>query len=1081
MVDRRVLAREKGTLPEWIVEKDGTVIDLKDVATVEDFDTLVRLGKDRLSTEKMVRMYVAYNQEYTNLKEMRPFLEIPLVTALGSDNVLEGILKETAQYRKDVNRQISELAKDVDAYSTIVTLPIDPVQPFLTEEVLIEYTFKKSFDIFYIFDNMELTKNACFAKLNQFVKVFGETDEIQDKEHWFLLELEKQIQIRIIRNPNTRNELKRYMTVLISSDKAEVLTQLGTTTPQDVWNQIEGLFPRIPVQMASFREKEFHGYYLIPTQSFNQYTFSDFALFDPVVSPFFVSNEISTPSRRTNNVVGILRLPNKPSIRVVLEGKIAVQEDVFTRTQNRDIFPVNSPYVLVRFQNILKNDIPIASEFIAKILKRYDTKKASIETIYKTYIPSFTTAIEVKEVKEKGKYGKAQDIFIPKYPRFAGVDAVPVVLKNEEEVKQYEEKGYQIMKFPREEPSRDQYFYIACTENEKNRFPGVKINNLPNKDQYPVLPKCFSTDQRNKPVYVNYFEKGTVDVQEKVKTEQQRIISTNKFLPLGGLAYLPDTIQSFLKMVSVHEGYTDFKRKGVYQYDTTDPVSKYSFLACILDTQRELGIGNKEYIARVRETIETEYARLQALTPSYDVSPLKEGAYMDPRIYRRFLEDVYDAHIVVFTRDASSNDLFLVDDHDYVLFKRPYVERSRTILVLEHMGAERDYAVYPMCELILVQEGDTLVRTIDPDVVKTILHSYQFITTFYHRSLALKPLTNTTLKPLVTAYYKDYANNVRGFVVQNKYTIFCDPIVFFGPVPATRGFDITRVSYSDALALIHSLEGTLTGYARNQSVPEESNLYFTLPGYNSVAFAIVTSIPETVPSVPSYPVYQAEFPLFEKYAYNKRYARRLLHLFLKRYVSAVPEDRWSRESIEAYANEQIFAGTDYPRMFFYDPELPSVDDIPILSVDNEAIKQGMIKMASSIFVNKRQLFSTIRSYPFVYEYYLDLTDFEESNAWFIVTSYKMYVDTLSLSNSFTVSSLRVGSSEPYNALLPLGNRNRLVQVRVIPLDRVEYSEFVYIYNGLDNVEKRVLDNYSDGLHTLLYKKGGKTYACRIIF
>jgi hypothetical protein len=745
------------------------------------------------------------------------------------------------------------------------------------------------------------------------------------------------------------------------------------------------------------------------------------------------------------------------------------------------VFPINSPYVLVRLQNVSKDDIPTASAFLAKILKRYDTKRESIEKIYKMYIPSFTTTIQVKEVKEKGKYGKAQDIFIPKYPRFVGVDAIPTVLKDEDEVKQYEEKGYQIMKFPREEPGRDQYFYIACTQNEKNVYPGVKVNSLPNKDQYPVLPKCFSTDQRKKPVYTNYFQKGTVDVQEKIKTEQQRVISTNKFLPLGGLAYLPESIQTFLKMVSVYEGYTDFKRKGVYTYDTTDPVSKYSFLACVLDIQRDLGLGNKEYLLRVRENVLKEFERLKALTQEYGVPPLKQDEYMNPRVYRTFLENVYDANIIIFTRDTSSNTLFLVDEHEYVLFHQPPIERSRTLLVFEHMGAERDYAVYPMCELILVQEGNTLVRTIDPDVTKTILHSYQFVTTFYHRSSLVKPLSgNAMLKPLVTSYYKDGANHIRAFMIQDKYTIFCDPIAFFGIVPSSRPFRVISVSYEDAVALIDSLSGTISGYAYNLSDPSESNAYFTLPGYNKTSFAIVTTVPKTS-ALPQKRLYQMEAPVYEQYTYNKKYARRLLNLFLKRYVTAVPEEQWSVESISSYANEQIIVGSDYPRIFFDDPELPDIEDIPILSVDNAGIKNGVIQVAQSIFANRRQIFDTIRTYPFLYEYYTDMTDFEESDVSYIVSSYKMYVDSLALTNSFDLSPFRVGATEPYNALLPIGKNNRLTQVRVIPLDKIEYSEYMYVYNGPEKVYQRQVDGYDDGLHTLLYKKDGKTHACRIVF
>jgi hypothetical protein len=198
-------------------------------------------------------------------------------------------------------------------------------------------------------------------------------------------------------------------------------------------------------------------------------------------------------------------------------------------------------------------------------------------------------------------------------------------------------------------------------------------------------------------------------------------------------------------------------------------------------------------------------------------------------------------------------------------------------------------------------------------------------------------------------------------------------------------------------------------------------------------------------------------------------------------VTAVPEERWSIESIASYANEQIVVGSDYPRIFFDDPELPEIDDIPILSVDNAAIKTGVIQMTQSMFANRRQIFDTIRTYPFLYEYYLDMTDFEESDISYIVSSYKMYLDALALTNSFDLSPFKIGATETYNALLPIGKNNRLTQVRVIPLDKVEYSEYMYVYNGPDEVYRRQINEYDDGLHTLLYRKNGKTHACRLVF
>ena len=146
---------------------------------------------------------------------------------------------------------------------------------------------------------------------------------------------------------------------------------------------------------------------------------------------------------------------------------------------------------------------------------------------------------------------------------------MPTIITEEDAI-QAESEGKSVMKFPRDVPDdprafkfpmdgEDQQYYVC--DNEKYKFMGLKINKLKNADEYPYVPCCFLTDQRNKPSYLHYF---TGAQPEKKKDKKQPVIVTDKFLTHEQFGRLPTNIESLFTLINPSDKYEE-ALKGMIQ------------------------------------------------------------------------------------------------------------------------------------------------------------------------------------------------------------------------------------------------------------------------------------------------------------------------------------------------------------------------------------------------------------------------------------------------------------------------------------------------------------------------------------
>jgi len=150
----------------------------------------------------------------------------------------------------------------------------------------------------------------------------------------------------------------------------------------------------------------------------------------------------------------------------------------------------------------------------------------------------------------------APDIFLPKYTRHCY--AVPSIVVDSDEVariKALDDKSCQMMLFPKAGQKGVPRIY-TCHYNtnspvEKKRkfiYPGLMVNPLENKADYPFTPCCFTNDQRNKPGkrasrFQEYYTVGA-EVRGPTATTKKP-----KLLRHAGVKRLPRNVDTLLQAV----------------------------------------------------------------------------------------------------------------------------------------------------------------------------------------------------------------------------------------------------------------------------------------------------------------------------------------------------------------------------------------------------------------------------------------------------------------------------------------------------------------------------------------------------
>ena len=421
--------------------------------------------------------------------------------------------------------------------------------------------------------------------------------------------------------------------------------------------------------------------------------------------------------------------------------------------------PSGYPYLRVNITSA--ENLQVAERFVkifTRLLEYYKQKKESIIRIYESFIPELsktkdTNGILTSTTKKAGKMladtkinrlkNAAPELFISGYARKCLCHKQPISIPDNE-IKAWQNKTFvkdgktrkrQVMKFPPNKP----IWNFVCPE-DSYPYPGVKYNDLENKDEFPGLPCCFVNEQMKKGINSNYnqiYVKGLRKKEKEPGTEH--IVKTDKILGSERYGLLPSSISDLLSNYSPESG--TILRRGV-------PRSVNSLLHCIsiaVKDPKYLGKktdkGKETYVGKLRKVIAQSVKASLLKQEMYDFSDDEilgqlgdNDLFLDPNLFYRAIEDAYK-NINIYVFAPSYNEIKRLKTKSETVgvmqlprFKLIYARVPRpenmSIIIYRTLGSESDNLEYPQCELIIDQREDEDIGLFESDMGDFLFNTY---------------------------------------------------------------------------------------------------------------------------------------------------------------------------------------------------------------------------------------------------------------------------------------------------------------------------------------------------------------------
>ncbi len=382
-------------------------------------------------------------------------------------------------------------------------------------------------------------------------------------------------------------------------------------------------------------------------------------------------------------------------------------------------FPSKTPAVLVRMAQ--GKDLSTVKNFtyvIIRLLKYYMSQRAKRQLEFEQYMGgplmynlfSRRTIGPTTESNVKVLLQTAPDLIVKGYARKCQKQKQPIQI-TDDEVPAWEKKGREII--------RIQNKYTFVCPNDANPYPTLMKNTLSNKDTYPCLPCC-----NNKPMTKTPdCEEANEPVEATRATHMMKISS--KTLQHGRTGALPAFAEAILTEQDIKP-----IRYGI-------PSSPSSLLHCILWALDEKyqkiknDVEREAYVAAQRKAL-TVHGDLMA-QELYDIPAEQRLAQLrdvtvplDPRLYYRALEEVYQISIHVITTGEKEEEDVTLALPRHQLFSARYNYKRHCVIVFMHTRPTLH------CELILHRDAQTTIAVFSPEVNEFLLRIWQdmYKTTF---------------------------------------------------------------------------------------------------------------------------------------------------------------------------------------------------------------------------------------------------------------------------------------------------------------------------------------------------------------
>ena len=524
-------------------------------------------------------------------------------------------------------------------------------------------------------------------------------------------------------------------------------------------NSVRSLLPSFSLTNPVSDTDRISGVFYFPNQEFNIDIFSDLILTESVFPTLLNRNDSKTVSRKKDSVYLYFNDIQSGIITARFTPQEVLTNDPMWNVYSQALFPSGTRYIRVKIQQAQnKAGIDRYMDFMRRTMSYYNQHSAELFAIYRSFIgPDFgvltTRAQAVREDEDidnrKMLKKIVPDLFVNHYG--SACDSQPIVVKDDQAA-QMRERGEDVMTFPKPGAPGIPHNY-ACTPNKqgKNRYPGIRVNPLPNKDKYPFIPCCYLKPGERVPYFGHYFRGDPPTITLKSKSKQQNVYTSNKF----GQGVLPDQLLAVLKtcdtnpdnnylragrnsspsnfLVEVAEAiYHAFDRKAtctnprfdryteslsntiqgiLHGYgDITDHVdeSRASDEAEREQSRRRRDAREEEWIRSTRAELCTEEFYAVARQSIYDWSYEKYcqyivdvNKYLDPELFTPIVELIFGCQIYVFYNRGKTTELRFPRHTQNYMMNFPSRPGIPTVVMYNHWGANSDRSTFPRSEVIL--------------------------------------------------------------------------------------------------------------------------------------------------------------------------------------------------------------------------------------------------------------------------------------------------------------------------------------------------------------------------------------------
>lgn len=604
------------------------------------------------------------------------------------------------------------------------------------------------------FDSLATTKDIPFMTCNGVYKIFH---TFVPSQNWLNLNQQSNFILLKVNNERDLNirELKnvheKYTIVLLTIVESTIIATINLNIGhryvprEEFMDRIFKTFKETNWvhNERSVSENAVIGYFMFPERTFHIPVWADLTMNHNIFNSLVAIDESIRSSKIKENVY-LHVLKTKDSLSFITK-----------QTPKPNTFGMEKEgtfYVHVRVKTRTLSLAEKYQKLLNTLFFIYDQEETKIIQEYRLFLPNFCKEPKKKKENIRTKVALkdiAPEIFFSNYTRRC---LNPPRIVSDEEAKDLESQNFVVMRFPKFGEAKTRNY--ACdhyaidqqkpgrTKKSKTIFPGLLENKLDNKNDIPLIPCCYSNDQRLKKNsnYNHYFNHQSLKPRQP---QIQDLFVTNKILQRGIFGILPKMIK---KIFYFCDSNRTFVRVGVRR-------SKHSFLEAVLVAKKIININDEnnnvveKFIDELSEEVFIASAKQEQFSLSVDEIRRKlRSECVIATEFVHMLEERFECDIFIFSSERMVDGEIIIPPHSQFYVKT--TPTRDTIFIYQHMGSESDNADYPQCEIIsqvFTKKGmvTDFVTTFSPDnlLVQKMFTVFNINNRTFSSNEVLVPLT----------------------------------------------------------------------------------------------------------------------------------------------------------------------------------------------------------------------------------------------------------------------------------------------------------------------------------------------------